>query len=196
VDWAGRRVLAERCSRLPLALRLVAELVSLRPGADLSDLAGELADRRQRLQLLDVGGDDPRTAIRAVFSWSYQRLDADQAYTFRMLGLYPGPDFDPLAVAALTGFPAEQARFLVDALHRAYLIQRSADGRYRMLGLLQAYAAERAHDLDDDATRMAALTRLREHCCHALRAGTGSALRYWAHGNAGHARCDRHGQDG
>ena len=165
-DWAGLRALAERCSRLPLALRLAAELASLRPGADLSDLAGELADRRQRLQLLDVGGDDPRTAIRAVFSWSYQRLDADQAYAFRLLGLYPGPDFDPPAVAALTGFPAEQARFLVEALHRAYLIQRSAGGRYRMLGLLQAYAAERAHDLDDDATRTAALTRLREHCCH------------------------------
>jgi DNA-binding SARP family transcriptional activator len=162
-DWAGRRALAERCSRLPLALRLAAELASLRPGADLSDLASELADRRQRLQLLDVGGDDPRTAIRTVFSWSYRRLPADQAYAFRLLGLYPGTDFDPSVAEALTGFPAERARSLLEALHRAYLIQRSATDRYCMLALLKAYAAEQAHELDDDATRRAALTRLRAY---------------------------------
>jgi len=163
-DPAGGRALAERCSRLPLALRLAAELASLRPGAELSDLAGELADRSQRLQFLEAGGDDPRTAIRTVFSWSYQRLSADQAYAFRLLGLYPGTDFDPSVVAALTGFPPERVRSLVEALDRAYLIQRSATRGYRMLGLLKAYAAEQAHELDDDATRRAALTRLRERC--------------------------------
>ncbi|HXS64873.1 MAG TPA: BTAD domain-containing putative transcriptional regulator, partial [Streptosporangiaceae bacterium] len=93
-DWPGRRMLAERCSRLPLALRLAAELACLQPGAGLADLAGELAEQGRRLQLLDLGGDDPRSAIRTVFSWSYQRLPEDQATAFRLLGLYPGVDFD------------------------------------------------------------------------------------------------------
>lgn len=162
-DWAGRRLLAERCSRLPLALRLAAELASLRPGDGLSDLAGELADPGQRLQLLDLGGDDPSTAIRSVFSWSYRRLSPDQAYVFRLLGLYPDKEFDPSAAAALTGLPAEQTRRLIEALCRAYLIQRSPSGRYQMLGLLKAYAAEQASDLDDEATRRDALARLREY---------------------------------
>jgi len=98
-----------------------------------------------------------------VFSWSYRRLPADQAYAFRLLGLNPGTDFDPSVAGALTGFPAERARSLLEALHRAYLIQRLATGRYRMLALLKAYAAEQAHELDDDATRRAALTRLRAY---------------------------------
>ena len=40
-------------------------------------------------------GGDPRTAVRAVFSWSYRHLDADAARAFRLAGLHPGPDFEP-----------------------------------------------------------------------------------------------------
>ena len=58
----------------------------------LADLAGELTDQQRRLDLLDAGGD-PRTAVRAVFSWSYRHLDAAAARAFRLLGLHPGPDF-------------------------------------------------------------------------------------------------------
>ncbi len=162
-DLSGRRMLAERCSRLPLALRLAAELMSLRPGVGIADLASELADRGQRLHLLDAGDDDPRTALRTVFSWSYRRLSADQAAAFRLLGLYPDADFDLPAIAALTGLPPARARAVTEALHRAYLIQRPSADRYQMLGLLKAYAAEQAHELDDAATRQAALTRLRDH---------------------------------
>ena len=85
--------LAEQCCRLPLALRVAAELAAARPDVPLAELVGELADQQRRLDLLDAGGD-PRTAVRAVFSWSYRHLDADAARAFRLLGLHPGPDFD------------------------------------------------------------------------------------------------------
>jgi hypothetical protein len=75
----------------------------------LSHLAGELADQRRLLDLLDAGGD-PRTAVRAVFSWSYQHLDADVARAFRLAGLHPGADFDLYAVAALAGSDLGRAR--------------------------------------------------------------------------------------
>ncbi len=47
--------------------------------------------------------------MRAVFSWSYQNLDAVAARTFRLLGLQPSADLDRYAVAALTGTAPRQA---------------------------------------------------------------------------------------
>jgi len=40
--------LAGRCARLPLALRVAAELAVAQPGVPLGDLAGELADQQSR----------------------------------------------------------------------------------------------------------------------------------------------------
>jgi NB-ARC domain len=77
-DPAAAEALAARCCQLPLALRVAAELAAARPADQLADLAGELADQQHRLDLLDAGGD-PRTAVRAVFSWSYRNLDAAAA---------------------------------------------------------------------------------------------------------------------
>jgi hypothetical protein len=94
-------VLAGQCARLPLALRVAAELAAARPSTSLAQLVGELADEQRRLELLDAGGD-PRTAVRAVFSWSYRHLPAEAARAFRLLGLHPGPDLDLYAAAALT----------------------------------------------------------------------------------------------
>ncbi|MGH3992524.1 MAG: NB-ARC domain-containing protein, partial [Pseudonocardiaceae bacterium] len=127
----GRRVdaepdaaatLAEQCARLPLALRVAAELATARPASSVTELVAELADEQRRLDLLDAGGD-PRTAVSAVFSWSYQHLPADAARAFRILGLHPGPDVDPYATAALTDTSVERARSLLDLLTRAHLIQ-------------------------------------------------------------------------
>ena len=65
--------LAAQCARLPLALRVAAELAAGSQESSLAELAGELADEQRRLDLLDAGGD-ARTAIRGVFSWSYRHL--------------------------------------------------------------------------------------------------------------------------
>lgn len=57
------RELADRCARLPLALRIVAELAVARPTRTLAQLVVELTDVRRRLDVLDAGGD-PHTAVR------------------------------------------------------------------------------------------------------------------------------------
>ncbi|HMD91447.1 MAG TPA: AfsR/SARP family transcriptional regulator [Trebonia sp.] len=132
--------LAGQCARLPLALRVAAELAAVRPDMDLAELACELADEERRLDLLDAGGD-PRTAVRAVFSWSYRRLPADVARAFRLIGLHPGPDLDTFTAAALTGTSAQRAADLLRQLARGHLIYRAAPGRYAMHDLLRAYAA-------------------------------------------------------
>jgi hypothetical protein len=84
-DGASAQALAQRCCRLPLALRMAAEHAAARPGTSLDDLAAELGDQQQRLDILDAGGD-PGTAVRAVFSWSYRHLDAATARGFRPAG--------------------------------------------------------------------------------------------------------------
>ncbi|MFI8090769.1 AfsR/SARP family transcriptional regulator [Streptomyces sp. NPDC086080] len=178
--------LAEQCVGLPLALRIAAELAAGRPSLSLAELVAELADEQRRLDHLDTGGD-PRAAVMAVFSWSYQRLPAPMARTFRLLSLHPGPDTDARAVAALTtgtppaadvrrddgpdgehppaaaaDDPARSARTLA-LLARAHLLQPAGPGRYSTHDLLRAYGYRLTLTHDGETERRAALTRLFDH---------------------------------
>jgi DNA-binding SARP family transcriptional activator/tetratricopeptide (TPR) repeat protein len=154
--------LADQCCGLPLALRIAAELAASRPAFPLSGLVAELADLRTRLDLLDASGD-PHSAMRTVFSWSYRHLDGEDARTFRLLGLHPGPDFEPGAVAALTGATMPQARRALGVLARAHLIQPAGPGRHGMHDLLRGYARELATAPDGGQGQHPALTRLFDH---------------------------------
>jgi tetratricopeptide (TPR) repeat protein len=161
--------LAEQCCRLPLALRVAAELTASRPAVPLAGLVSELADLQTRLDLLAAGGD-PSTQVRAVFSWSYRRLGATDARAFRLLGLHPGPDLDPYAAAALTGSTLPQAHQALDILARAHLIQPASPGRYGMHDLLRGYARELSATVDSGQEQHAALTRLFDHYLHTAAA--------------------------
>ncbi|KQX61214.1 hypothetical protein ASD48_28950 [Streptomyces sp. Root1310] len=154
--------LAAQCARLPLALRVAAELAAARPATPLADLVTELADQQRRLDLLDADGD-PRAAVAVVFSWSLRHLPADVARTFRLLGLHPGPDLDAHAAAALTGSGLADARRALDALARAHLVQPTEAARYGMHDLLRAYAVRLATAEDAPQVREAALDRLFDH---------------------------------
>jgi DNA-binding SARP family transcriptional activator len=68
-ELIGRRVdaepeaaaaLAGQCARLPLALRVAAELAAGRPATPLAELVAELADQQRRLDLLDAATRTPR----------------------------------------------------------------------------------------------------------------------------------------
>jgi tetratricopeptide (TPR) repeat protein/transcriptional regulator with XRE-family HTH domain len=165
--------LATQCARLPLALRVAAELAATRPAVSLAGLASELTDQRRRLDLLDAGGD-PRTAVRAVFSWSYQHLDLRIARGFRLAGLHPGPDFDRYAVAALTGTTAGHASELLDVLARTSLIHPTGPGRYGIHDLLRGYARELSACHDGEAEEQAALTRLFDYYLRGAAAAIGT----------------------
>jgi tetratricopeptide (TPR) repeat protein len=151
--------LAEQCARLPLALRVAAELAAARPGVSLAELITELSDEHRRLELLDAGGD-PRTTVRGVFSWSYRHLPADAARMFRLIGLHPGTDFGPYAAAILADISLKRAQQLLDLLTRAHLIQLTRSSRHGMHDLLHAYATYLAVEEEPEQQRRAALTRL------------------------------------
>lgn len=156
---AATAALVDLCARLPLALRVAAELAISRPATSLAHLAGELAERQRRLHMLDAGGD-PRATVATVFSWSVQHLPLDAARTFRLLGLHPGADTDVYAVAALAGTDLASAQRALDMLIRAHLVDSTTAGRYGMHDLLRAYAATIASTQDSEGTRAAAVDRL------------------------------------
>ncbi|HEV2373250.1 MAG TPA: tetratricopeptide repeat protein [Streptosporangiaceae bacterium] len=161
-DHAAAAALAAHCARLPLALRVAAELAVAHPTVPLRELTDELADHQRRLDLLDAGGDT-RTAVRAVFSWSYQKLDPATARAFRLLGLHPGTDFDPYAIAALAGTTLESANRVLGTLSRAHLTQPVGPGRHGMHDLLRDYARHLTAGHDSDEERQTARTRLFDH---------------------------------
>ncbi|MGC7096220.1 BTAD domain-containing putative transcriptional regulator [Amycolatopsis lurida] len=142
--------LIDRCARLPLALRIVAESINARPCWDFDDVLTELT--ASALDLLDAGGD-PETGLRAVFSWSYQRLSPGARRLFRLFGLHPGRDVDTYALAALAGAGHRATRSLVDALLRAHLAEEVAPGRYQLHDLLSAYAKDLVESTDGEDER-------------------------------------------
>jgi tetratricopeptide (TPR) repeat protein len=129
------RLLVQRCVRLPLALRVAAELAVARADTPLAELVAELGDEH-----LFGDGGDPRADVQAVFSWSVRHLPPAAARVFGLLGLHPHTDFEAYAVAALSGSDVATARSTVELLARQHLVQARGGGGYGMHDLLRAYA--------------------------------------------------------
>lgn len=157
--------LVRRCAHLPLALRIASGLILSEPDATVGELAEELSDEQARLDVLD-SGDDPRTAVRSVFSWSYRQLPPEAARLFRFLGLVPGRQFDKRALAALLDVPVTAASRTAGVLARARLVRERSQGRIEMHDLLRVYAAELARQ-EDDVPHRQAVTRYFDHHLHA-----------------------------
>jgi DNA-binding SARP family transcriptional activator len=152
------------CARLPLALMLVAARAATHPGFRLSALAAELSEVGGSLDAFD--SEDQATNVRAVFSWSYQRLSVSGQRLFRLLGLHFGPDISMAAVASLAGMPKAQVRHALAELTRAHLVSERIPGRFALHDLLRAYATEVALSHDSDDYRYTARYRVFDHYLH------------------------------
>ncbi|MGH3971795.1 MAG: tetratricopeptide repeat protein [Pseudonocardiaceae bacterium] len=159
VELNAAATLAQQCAYLPLALRIAAERIASHPYSTLADLTEELANGRDRLDMLVAGDDDP-TALRVVLSWSYHALPPETARVFRLLGLHVGPDISVAAIAALAGITAVRARQLLDHLTGVHLLEEIGRDRYRFHDLLRIYAAERAATEQTNHERDNAVHRL------------------------------------
>jgi tetratricopeptide (TPR) repeat protein/DNA-binding XRE family transcriptional regulator len=174
-DLQATAQLAGLCARLPLALRIAAELATARRTVPLAELAAELA--QNRLDMLDAGED--RADVRAVFSWSIRQLPDGVAEAFALTALHPGEDLDVYATAALTGTTTAQARRVLGRLHRASLVEITRPGRYGMHDLLRAYAREQAADRGADGQCDQALTRLFDYYQQAASAADRLLARHY-----------------
>ncbi|HEX8007588.1 MAG TPA: BTAD domain-containing putative transcriptional regulator [Trebonia sp.] len=158
---AAAAELIRQSAGLPLALSVTCARAITRPGLSLADLAAELRDARVRLDVLDAG--DVTTDLRAVFSWSYERLSEDAARMFRLLGVHPGPDVSAPAAASLAGVPLAQARTALAELIQASLLAEDTAGRFMFHDLLRAYAAERVAAANGEDEPDVALRRLLDY---------------------------------
>lgn len=156
-SWdADLEVLVEICRRLdglPLALELVAAWarvlspVAIRDGLD------------RRLALLTRGGSDVPDRQRTMgdaLAWSYQLLAPTSAALLRRLGVcVGGATLETVEVLAEDLELSESA--LLDGLHdlvQHSLVDRDANGRFRMLEVVREYALEeliRAGEWEDAA---------------------------------------------
>ena len=134
--------LVRHSAGLPLALSVTCARAASRPAMRLADLATELADARGRLDALRTG--EASTDLRAVFSWSADKLSPAAGRMFRLLGLHAGPDIAVPAAASLAAVPLAEARSALAELTRASLLNEDAAGRFICHDLLRAYAAELA----------------------------------------------------
>jgi tetratricopeptide (TPR) repeat protein len=158
----------DACTRLPLALAIVAARAALHPEFTLTTLAAEL--RAARGGLAAFAGTDPASDARAVFSWSYQALSPAAGRLFRLLALHPGPSAGAPAVASLAALPIADVRPLLAELTDANLIDEPAAGRYACHDLLRAYAAELTRSVDSGDERRTATRRAIDHYLHTAHA--------------------------
>ncbi|MEO6082361.1 MAG: BTAD domain-containing putative transcriptional regulator [Umezawaea sp.] len=147
--------LARLCGHHPLALRIAAA----NTGATTSLAAAVALLRADPLAELSIDGAE-ESAVTAAFSVSYRALTPEQRQAFRLLSLVPGPDFTPLAAAALVDVPPAEATRRLRGLAAANLVEAHAPGRYRFHDLVRRYAEECNRADEDETDRSRAWDRL------------------------------------
>ncbi|TDC56480.1 tetratricopeptide repeat protein [Actinomadura sp. KC345] len=183
--------LARECGHLPLALGVMAGRLAENPGESIAATVRELAARDGESAppygpgLAGAGlgegashgasGPGPLAVMSPTFDVAYRSLRPDQREAFRRLGLVAGPDFTPVALAALQDRTVDEARECLEGLRQAYLVQDVGPGRYRMHDLLREFARERGLREDSDGELLAAQRRLLAGCLAGAREA-GAAL--------------------
>lgn len=156
------------CAGLPLAIRIAATRLAVRPGWSIAELAGRLAAEHDRLAELHSGD----LAVRASFRLSYDGLDPGVADGFGLLGLLPPGPFGLPPAAALLGLPLVAARRLLETLADQHMLECPEPDTYRLHDLLRLFAAELAAELAPN-DRAAAIGRLVRWYAAALRGAAG-----------------------
>ncbi|TDC90040.1 tetratricopeptide repeat protein [Actinomadura sp. 7K507] len=169
--------LARECGHLPLALGVMAGRLAENPGESVAATVRELAalDAEDAPPPYGPGlsgaglsegashgasGAGLQAVMSQTFDVAYRSLRPDQREAFRRLGLVVGPDFTPVALAALQDRTVDEARECLEGLRQAYLVQDVGPGRYRMHDLLRDFARERGLREDSDGEQLAAQRRL------------------------------------
>jgi tetratricopeptide (TPR) repeat protein/transcriptional regulator with XRE-family HTH domain len=149
------------CGYLPLAIGMLASQLRHHPAWTARQLATDLAEARDRLELMQA----ENLSVGAAFGLSYAELTPGQQRLFRRLGLHPGPDIDAYAAAALDETSVAQARRHLEGLYDQHLLAEPAPGRYQLHDLLREHARALAAG-DDPAESDAAVGRLLDYYMH------------------------------
>jgi tetratricopeptide (TPR) repeat protein len=164
-DIEAAQEIVRFCGRLPLALSIIAAVLSEDPEQPLAGVAVSLREATTRLSELSYHDN---LAVRAAFDLSYARLDVAEARLFRLLSLNPGRQASTEAAAAVTDLPPRQTRKLLDGLRRAHMIEHGEPhGWFRFHDLLRLYAEDRAATDEPENSRHIATRRLIDYYINA-----------------------------
>jgi DNA-binding SARP family transcriptional activator len=157
-DSRGVDEVVSLCGGLPLAIRLAASRLLSRPSWRVDDLAGRLRGEQRRLAEMAAGA----RSVAGAFQLSYDQLDEEHRWLFRVLSLHPGDDFDQRAAAALAGRPEAVVESMLEELVDVHLLFCHRYHRYRYHDLIRVHAADLVGRLDPPEAARAALDRLGE----------------------------------
>lgn len=129
-----------RCGMLPLALRLLASRLALRPTWTVADLADEVERAENRLDVFSA----ENLSVRSALDQSYRSLSPGEALVLRKLGLHLTGEFSLGAATALAGVSTGQVEAALEGLAACNLIGEVARHHYRLHTLVHEYARERA----------------------------------------------------
>lgn len=151
------RQVITRCGRLPLAMRLVATLLRLRPEWALSDMLRRLPHVGQRgLSAFRVGQLD----MARVFDLSLRALSPQGRDAYLRLGLHPTRVVCAQAATALIGTGEDASLRSLDALVDASLVEEYEPGGYRLHALIKEHAYTSAEQTLSDEEMRAARERM------------------------------------
>ncbi len=144
-DPQGTRELVRTCGRLPLALRIVAALLSEEPGLSPGGLAGELGEAGI------TGFVHGEQALAAVLNLSWQRMlrrNRAAARLLRLLCLSVGPHCSTEVAVLLNGVSKARTLPLLRTLRQAHLLGH-VDQRWQMHDLVRAHTETQDVGLTD-----------------------------------------------
>ncbi|MFI0420475.1 ATP-binding protein [Spongiactinospora sp. 9N601] len=166
-DQEAVHELVDSCGGLPLAIAIMAARYTHHTTWTLAHLVVQMREHEPMRHLRH--GD---RSVQVAFEVSYRDLPPRRQRVLRMLGLYPGGDFDAYAIAALAELPLPAARAELDSLTTASLLIETGPGRYHLHDLLRAYTRDLAATACDTTGRSArtAAERLLGYYTHTAHA--------------------------
>lgn len=157
-DLDAAKEIVRLCDHLPLAINLCGGRLATREQWTLREMAGRLADKRRRLDHLQVAHTVDKS-VRASVQLSYDACTGMQRRLLRLLSSLTAPDVpqwvagELLDVSVLDG--ADQLEALIDAqLAECSGTDQTGAMRYRLHDLVRVFAAELG-DVDGDRRRPA-----------------------------------------
>jgi len=151
------RELVELCARLPLAICVAGARLAARTRWPVSEMVDAMAHERERLAALTMEDDIP---VHSALRVSYSALPVEAARMYRLMGLFPGTNFDSAVAAATAAVARAQAKQLLGMLTDANLLDDTVGGQYRFHDLTRLHARETAEREELSSARAEAIRRM------------------------------------
>ena len=152
--------LVQLCEGIPLALRVVAAKLSVRPHWRIAHMLVQLRDETRRLDELDLDG----ASVRATLALAYETLSAPARRLLRRLTVLETADFASWVGAPLLDAGIADAEDLLQQLVASHLVEATVSEddsvRFHLHDLVRIYAAEQLATAESTADRLDSMRRL------------------------------------